>query len=83
MVHIYVNRGVIKRIIHTYWIKGLYVKIKCLTTIVMFSKKCTFVILFSSEYAREVLYSFFRERHGVVVKADRIGACSEPLQIPN
>lgn len=64
-VHIHVHRDVIKRAIQTYWIKGLHVKIKCLTTVIMFSKKkYTFVILFSSEYAREVLHSFFRERHG-------------------
>lgn len=47
-VHIHVHREVIKRVIQTYWIKGLHVKIKRLTTIIMFSKKkihlCYFIL---------------------------------------
>lgn len=46
-VHIHVHREVIKRVIQTYWRKELHVKIKCLITIIMFSKKihlCYFIL---------------------------------------
>lgn len=80
-VHIHVHREVIKRVIQTYWIKGFHVKIKCLTTIIMFSKKNTPLLFYSLQNMLEKSFILFLEKDMELqtVKAESIGACSEPL----
>lgn len=61
-------------------------KIKCLTTIIMFSKKKNTPLLFYSlQNMQEKSFIVFSEKDTELqtVKADSTGAGSEPLSIPN